>query len=364
MTPRLPNFLRTERSLLERLLPGLDSELASLPLSRLEQAGSPAIEGFRQLGGPALLVPVGCGGHGIGLLEALRVQRAIGARAPSLAVATTMHHFTVFALARQDAVQSLLTSVARDQLYLASGFAEGRRASGTFSSAIQVEHSGGGLRISGSKKPCSLSASFDLLTASLCLPDGRFAVALIPASSPGLTRRPFWNTPILAGAESDEILLDRVYVPQDQLLLLDDELLDGYLAFELMISAAYLGMASGLVEQVLIRQRGIPSERVALAIELESAMAALEGVAHAVVAGEPAEWQMVRALLVRSAAQAAIERAAGRAAELLGGLRFIGSGDVSYLLAACRALAFHPPSRLQVAQPLDDYLAGGELCLV
>ena len=38
-------------------------------------------------------------------------------------------------------------------------------------------------------------------------------------------------------------------------------------------------------------------------------------------------------------------RAAQRAAELLGGLAFIQSPDVGYLLSASRALAFHPPSR-------------------
>ncbi|HYL05012.1 MAG TPA: acyl-CoA dehydrogenase, partial [Thermoanaerobaculia bacterium] len=63
-------------------------------------------------------------------------------------------------------------------------------------------------------------------------------------------------------------------------------------------------------------------------------------------------------LFVRFAVQQAIERVAAHAAELLGGMAFITSPDVAYLLAASRALAFHPPSRLSVAAALDGYLAG------
>ena len=52
-----------------------------------------------------------------------------------------------------------------------------------------------------------------------------------------------------------------------------------------------------------------------------------------------------------------------RAAELLGGMAFIGADDVSYLLSASRALAFHPPGRLHVAAALDRYLRGRDLDL-
>jgi hypothetical protein len=39
-------------------------------------------------------------------------------------------------------------------------------------------------------------------------------------------------------------------------------------------------------------------------------------------------------------------------------MAFIGSPDVSYLFAASRALAFHPPSRLSIGSALDGYLMG------
>ena len=87
-------------------------------------------------------------------------------------------------------------------------------------------------------------------------------------------------------------------------------------------------------------------------------MSALEGIARAMLTGERGEAILVQSLLVRFAVQQAIERASARAAELLGGMAFIKSPDVSYMYAAGRALAFHPPSRLSVAPAVDGYLNG------
>src|SRR5205823_2975306 len=112
--------------------------------------------------------------------------------------------------------------VARRRLLVASGFAEGRAGVGVFASQFQVRRTPEGLVLSGSKKPCSLSASMDLLTVSVLLPDatgaGRtLAVVLLPAATPGVSRRPFWGSWVLAGAESDEVVLEDVVVPESLL---------------------------------------------------------------------------------------------------------------------------------------------------
>src|SRR5262249_38294345 len=111
----------------------------------------------------------------------------------------------------------VLEGVARQKLYVASGFAEGRTGAGIFSSQLQVRRTAEGLVLTGSKKPCSLSASMDLLTASVLLPDdtggATLAVVLVPAATPGISRRPFWGSGVLAGAESDEVVLEEVVVP-------------------------------------------------------------------------------------------------------------------------------------------------------
>jgi len=340
----------------------------------MERPGNPSIVTFRQLGGPGLLIPPQVGGRGASPLQAVRVQRAIACRAPSLAVATTMHHFTIATLMQIPQEElgpeaGLLESIARGNLYVASGFAEGRTGSSIQTSNLSVERRPDGLVLNGSKKPCSLSRSMDLFTFSapaLAGMDGDLATAIIAADSPGIERRPFWQSPILAGAESDEVILRDVLIPEDALIPLGgpgrvSAIQDhGFLWFELLITAAYLGIASALVERVLLSGRGGPSERVSLATEVEAAMASLEGIARAMMAGEGGNDELARMLLVRYCVQASIDRATSLAVELLGGMAFIQSQDVAYLLAASRPLALHPPARLASSKRLDAYL-GGEL---
>ncbi len=92
------NLLRTEQDTLDAYIPGLGKYLSEVPLLELEKPGCGALAKFRELGGPALLVPAEYAGKGASLLDAVRIQRAVGSRSPSLAVATTMHHFSVASL--------------------------------------------------------------------------------------------------------------------------------------------------------------------------------------------------------------------------------------------------------------------------
>src|SRR6266545_7977660 len=179
-------FLGKERATLEELLPGLDKALAEVALAVLEKPGGPAIRAFREAGGPGLLVPAEHAGLGADPVQAVRVQRAIGARCPSLAVATTMHHFSVATLVETSRLSTgfewaLLEGIAEQGLLVASGFAEGRPGQGILAPTVQAMRVDGGYLVNGSKKPCSLSASMDLLTASVALPrpDGGTELAVL-----------------------------------------------------------------------------------------------------------------------------------------------------------------------------------------
>jgi alkylation response protein AidB-like acyl-CoA dehydrogenase len=371
------NFLKQERQALEKLLPGLDATLAGFSLMEMERTGNPSIPAFRRLGGPGLLIPERFGGRGASPLEAVRAQRAIAYRAPSLAVATTMHHFTLALLQEidldnPDQEGELLTAVARNNLYMASAFAESKPGTGIQTSALRMERGPEGILLSGSKKPCSLSHSMDLFSVSTPALEGMdasLAVVTIPANTPGISRRPFWRIPILAGAESDEVVLSGVCVPEDQFFPLGGAgrchavQQRGLLWFNLLISGCYIGMASALVERVLSSDRGDAGERVNLTAEVEGAMAALEGVARAMCAGERGNDMLARMILVRYAIQGAIERAASLAVELLGANGFIHSPEVAYLLAATRVLSVHPPGRPRAARRLNEYLSGSVLVL-
>jgi alkylation response protein AidB-like acyl-CoA dehydrogenase len=372
-------ILYTERECLERYLPGLDKLLADIPLGELEKPGSDTLATFRQLGGPALLVPEKFGGKGASLVDAVRIQRAIGSRSPSLAVATTMHHFSVASLVELTAAGNgfewaMLTAIAENAWLLSSGFAEGKPTQHILSPTMRGVRVEGGLKVSGDKKPCSLTWSMDLMSASVAVvdPDGgpeRMAIILIPATSDGIERKPFWNNWALAGAESDQVTLTDVFVPDalsfypDTGAVMDPIQERGFVWFELLIAASYLGAASALAERVILSGRGSADDRMMLAVELESAAAALEHVAAGVTDTDDNDALLARALYARFGVERAIERASMAAAAAAGGMAFVGSSDVAYLLAVARALAFHPPSRGAASEPLARYLAGDPLTL-
>jgi hypothetical protein len=91
--------------------------------------------------------------------------------------------------------------------------------------------------------------------------------------------------------------------------------------------------------------------------------AALDQVACTAATTSDNDTLLARALYVRFATEQAIERTAMAAAAALGGMSFISSPEIAYLLAAVRALAFHPPSRTAAAGPIARYLSGSPLTL-
>jgi len=368
------NLLKEERRTLEEFLPTLDAKLLAIPFKELERAGNPAIALYRELKGPALLIPTELGGGGATALQALRIQRAIGSRSPSLAIAVTMHNFSVATLVEYslygDYTKEFMQSVSADQLLVASGFGEGRTGTSILVPAMRADKVDNGYLVNGSKKPCSLTYSMHLLTASVGVKDEtarggyKRGVAIIPADAKGLERRPFWGNEVLAGAESDELLLNDVFVPDELLFFpatqstIDVVETGGFIWFEMLICASYIGMASALVERVLHEKRGGASEQSMLGIELEAAMSALEAVAYSMMTGVRNDDMLARCLFVRFSAQQAIERVSAQSVELLGGMSFIRSSEVSYLYSASRALAFHPPSRHSIVSSLAAYLGG------
>ena len=374
---RTPNFLAAERAALEHYLPGLDAALHAIPLDTLEQRQNPAIQLHKEARGPNLLIPARHGGLGATPVQAVRVLRAIASRAPSLGIVCTMHNFSVstlveWAMFGEEQGEMLLTGLADGCMYVASGFAEGRSGARPLHMTMRARRApGGGWLISGRKKPCTLTHSMDFLSCGLVVEgqDGSLqrAIGMVPADSPGIERRTFWKSHILAGAESDEVILTDVHVPDDFVFIVDDAaVLDpvevtGYLWFQIALTSTYLGIVSGLIERVLATEKGTPEERGLLVAQWTAQAAAADGIAYALAAGEDRDSLLARALSMRIAAQGTIEMLAMRAAELLGGMAFIGSSDVAYLMSASRAMAFHPPGRIPATRALDEYARGGVL---
>jgi isobutylamine N-monooxygenase len=370
------------RNVCERYHPGMCAALADISLAEREAPGGPVLGLFRKFGGPGLLVPTEYGGAGVDVLSAARIVRAMSSYSPSLGAATTMHHYTVatlFSLAKtagrlNSAQLDLLAQIASASLIVASGWAEGKPGANIVVPAVTARVTEGGYLVNGGKKPCSLSRSMDLLTASAAVPvEGipTLALLLIPANSPGIAVHEFWLSNVLAGAESDEVRLTDVFVPAELVIhtepdaadRLDDLQATGFAWFEMLATSVYVGATSALVERALTGGRGSVTDRAQAAIQLESAVALVEGAARALDDGLTGDAAVSAVLVARYAAQPALRTAADMAAELLGGIAFMRSPDIGYLLAAVRPLAYHPPSRTAMAQGLVDYFNGQPLRL-
>jgi len=372
-------ILSKERAKLDQFLPGLDQKLQTVSLNTLESPENEAIEWYREAGGPGLLIPREQGGSGASALCAVQLTRALASRAPSLALATTMHQFSVASLLKiaqssEGPEWMLLDAVARDRRLMASAFAEGKTGQSILEPTMKAVWDGEQWRISGRKQPCSLSRSMDLLTASVLLehPDkpSQTGVALIPAQTPGIRIEPFWSSMVLAGAESDAVILEDVKVHPELLFALetpvdalDDLQTIGFIWFELLLSACYLGACSALVEKLLINKRGPTATCVELCTQLECANIALDGMASHFESSTHINDTLAQTLIVRYSLTNTIQSITAKTVELLGGMAFIGSSDIAYLAAVTHAIGFHPPSRHSQDRALMNWFSGKTLVI-
>ncbi|MCG5213798.1 acyl-CoA dehydrogenase family protein [Streptosporangium soli] len=360
-------FLERERATLAKLLPGLDEGLRAVPLMELEGPDSPGIQLFRDKGGPGLLVPSAQEGRGGTALDALRVQRALGSRAPSLAVATTTHHYSIATLISlllsRNRVGDVYELAADNQLVTAS-FAEPFDA-GILSSLTATD--GDVMLINGVTRPYSLARSMDRLLAKVTVSDEEHddegqALTLMPADAEGVTVSG-------AGAEGELVTFhdvnrrDGLLVPLSAKGQANQKLTAGFAWFQVLMTGSYLGAASALVERALLNDQVPESERVRLLVETELAMSTAEGVAGRIDAGDPDESTLAAALYVRYSVQDTLARIVPRAVDLLGDLDPTASDEVAYLTTFANGLTPHPPTQSQMAGPLEAHLAGGPLTL-
>ncbi|WP_199565245.1 acyl-CoA/acyl-ACP dehydrogenase [Spongiactinospora rosea] len=339
------------------------------PASGSSATDGPGIGLFRDSGGPGLLVLAAYQGREATALDALRVQRALGSRAPSLAVATTLHHFSMATLAAVIADEGMksmiLESLAATNDLVTFGFAEERPGAGVLSPSMTATEGPDGVGVSGVTHPHGLAGSMELLIAGVMLSpsDGsgeQPAVALVPAESEGLSVSE-------TGAGSEQVTLDDVLVAPE-LLVRDSGLggrLDALLAasfawYQLLMTGSRLGAASALVERVLLDNRVPEAERVRLLVETEGAMSAAEGVARRIDDGGTDEPALAHSLYVRYCVEDALSRLVPRAVELLGST---ASDEVGHLAACANGLASQPPVRSQMTGPLAAYLEGGSLTI-
>ncbi len=372
-------FMDEAREVLEQYSPGLNKYLSDLELTNVEcMKPNDLANIIRQHQLPGLWVPQSLGGKGISPYDGIRIQRAIGARAPSMALMMTMHNFTIsFCKCLLDVVPTcadMLRKTAQHNLLVASAFAEGRYGSGILDSTVYVvRESNGDYTINGSKKPCSMTHCADIITLGIAekTSEGvkRTGMAIIPAQHPGITRHKFWNTKVLAAADSHELRFEDVRIAKDRVLLsshnnpemdliVSKAEITGLCWFEIAATASYLGIVSGLAEKSLMNDKVNVHERARLGGELECAQAALDGAIRIMETADVEQSLLAKILFIRFSVQRQIEQSAMLGSELAGGLNFIRNDNMALLLSASRCLAFHPINRRASEIMLAEWLSG------
>lgn len=370
-------ILQLERDSLSQYAPGLDAGLRELGLHALEKTSEPGIALFRQAQAARLLIPKAYGGIGASALDALRFQIALGSRAPSLAISTTMHHYKIAALAQMAKYQdmsALLTHLSDNNCLVASGGAEGVPGQSLFSPTMIARDSGNGIVVSGTKKPCCLAWSMDILSVMIASsPDskyeGELLNVLIDAQHPSIKRTAIWSNNILSAAESGAITLEDTPVEATRIFRLGTAdkakpfTVATFLWFELLATGTYFGMVLGLVEIMMKENKGTLEQRADMMIRYDVLSTALESVAGSLDQGILTDELLARLLNIRYMAQKFIAAIGSECLEILGGLAFARSAQVGVLLLSSRALAFHPPSYGNMYPNIAQQLDGGALVL-
>ncbi|MEU0939676.1 acyl-CoA dehydrogenase [Embleya sp. NPDC005971] len=365
-------FLERERAAAAKLLPGLDESLQAVPAGELEDPAGPGIGLFRDGGGPGLVVPASYGGRGASAVEAVRVQRALAGRSPSLAATCAVHHFSVAVLLGLAAVDDggvesyLVQGLAGGNSLVACDFPYEGPDGAVLAPSMTAEVTPDGVRVTGATCVGALARSMDMLVAGVTIErtDGggrESAVVLVPAESEGVN---------VDGTDGERVTLDDVVVAPEFLVRasaldkpLDSVLTAGFALYQLLATVAHVGAVDALVERVL-RDGGVPeSERIALLVETEGAMSAVEGVALRIDGGDPDDATLAHALYVRYGVQDALARIVPRAVELLGRLDTADADEVAHLAGVADALALCAPTRSRMTGPLAAYLLDAPLTL-
>ena len=320
---------------------------------------------LREQGALAMAVPSEMGGDGASYSTVCNALRTIAQGCPSTALALSMHQHVVAAQLwshRQGGPgRAVLERVARDGVVLVStGGTDWLSSNGT------VEAVEGGFRVSARKVFASGSPAGDVLVTSAPYDDPQEGWQVlhfpVPFTAPGVSLEDDWDVVGMRGTGSQTVVLDEVFVPDSSVALRRPRgewhpVWNTVLTVALpIISSVYVGIAERAVELARGAARGesgrlcdahgeLENELTAARIALESLIDnAQEG--HFTNSLERANAALVRKTLAIEAAQ----RATSAAVEAAGGRSFYRSFGLEQLWRDVQAGSYHPLPRRRQAR--------------
>ncbi|MFE6862255.1 hypothetical protein [Nocardia sp. NPDC057668] len=355
-----------------RILSGFHPELSDFlrgsSVEELERPDGGALRMFKECGATGLIVAKSAGGIGASAEQMAHIYRAIGSRAPSLAVASSFHHMSLAALieltaagpaAERETVQFLLAAGA----LVTSGFVEDIPGGGrTLPATTRVRGEGNRLLVDGYIRPCSMARSMDLVLCPNEFHGAGLGIAVVAAGSPGLYPSRSWNSPLLRATETEELVLTGA--PAAALLFGSEAAQPDIERIaqswsSMLVVASYLGMATALMQRVLDLGVRDPGSFASAAAAVESSWSALLFACREFDAGARDTAAAVRIMYVRCALRDNLSRIAAHLIESMGAGAFGDNFEMPYLAGCLHALALHLPSRGRIASHLYEFHRSG-----
>jgi hypothetical protein len=322
---------------------------------------------IQQAGLANLLIPSELGGQALSLVEGLEIIQAVATRCPSAALMLCMHYHVVVTLAQfVEMLPSgfdILSDVGQNNALVASAFAEGIPGKDIFDSGVKALQTEQCIRISGSKKPCTLSSVADYYAVSINDHEDASigGVAFVRQGQKGVEVVPFWPTELVQAADSNEVKFNDVEVANTDVILapiadLADLLGYGLATFNLMTSCAYTGVAQALTNKLSDQVVANPTLYVDINGQLLQTHYATVGLAAtleaALAQGADPEQLVNTVLLLRYKTQSSIKSLVVMSNENMGGMKYLFDAEVIMLSNVANLLSFHPVTRGQFEQQL------------
>jgi alkylation response protein AidB-like acyl-CoA dehydrogenase len=305
----------------------------------------------------ALAVPAELGGGGASVADVAMVERVLARHCGSTALAMAMHQHSTLTLAWRyrrgmPGAEEALRGIVTGRLALATaGGADFTTPTGR---ATRVE---GGYRVSGRKRFVSQSAAASVLSALFPVVEGDDLCVLgvtIPFDHPGVTVHDNWDTMGMRGTASNDVTIDDVFIPEDQVGplrpygVIDPPLqIIGTFALPI-VTAVYLGVAESAFAAA-VSGSDPPSDPLVqrtiglMATKLRIAAWALDGAIAAV--GDDPEPSMETFAAVVAAKQHVATigiEVCDLAMEVAGGRGYFKGSVIERAYRDIRAAKFHP----------------------
>lgn len=312
---------------------------------------------------PALIIPEAYGGLQLPLKEALEAVGLVAAVCPSAALMLCMHYHVVSTIAMYPEAfpfaDMLLTDISQSGKLMASAFAESSGNQDIFHTSVAASvNEDGVIKITGSKKPCTMSNVADYYAVSIVTAEGLPGIAIVSNGDMGLKRQAFWPGNILNATDSHEIIFDNVTVKKDWVVWAEGESFELYLntglvSFNLFICAAYTGCCQALSERLSASAMASPAIFIPIKGGLAQCRYSVLGIAESVIP-DNISWLVPEALALRYQIQRALKEIKICIFENFGAQRYLSDNQAHYLAKVVDLLAFHPVTRLGFEQQMNQ----------